>query len=501
MASNDEFNYPRQVYEEPPPPPYEVQQQYPSAPPPSYYSPPGQQYEQQQPIGVGDIQYVHTIQPNNVKLPNPDDDVLVPDNTNIVQDAASNYACFSCLYFMLIVSIWLVEILVHCNTPAYVFSLSNCDRNSPYLATLPLFRNYRGNSSDSDFYFAEWHFTPNKGFCPSMPMPQLDNTDPHFNGPKRRQLSLTEEKEEKEQEMGWSPLLEVKTTTKESKSMPSQEDGGPIDVRGLRASGGGGGGHGGGSSSGGGGSSSSSSSSSSGSSSGRTSSSRVYYYGGGYNSLSGGAAAVQYFGCVTFGLTSESRAQDQNSLNIWANIDSANLNANYNAGLGYGSITSSFARGASGMVKVDAIMLLGTIVAGIGYPVITFFMFASESVAMLYMEQVVQFATAAIALAVILYLPNNEFINTNDYSAFQKTIFPTCTVTISDGPLFTMYLYLVIVTGILFVFFVVAELHFHCCESHLRAKRPEERTDYVSPSVLPPAAPGAPLPLTFSAAY
>ena len=307
------------------------------------------------------------VQPNIVKLPNPDDDALVPDTNNLVADARSNYVWFSCLYLMLIVSIWLVEILVHCNTPAYIFTISNCNRNSPYLATLPLFSNYVGNSSDSDFYFSDWNFTPNKGFCPTVPMPQL-NSVPHFEGPNRRRLSLTGMVEE-EKEEGWSPLLGVKEKEAErekTESILSQQDGGPMDVRDLRASGGGGGGHGGGSSGGSSSSSSSSGSSSSSSSSGSSSSgrsssssgsyynggTRVYYYGGGYNQRLGGSAAVQYFGCVTFGLTSGSRAKDQNSLNIWANIDAANADANYNAGLKYGSLTSTFVQGANGMVKV-----------------------------------------------------------------------------------------------------------------------------------------------------
>ena len=94
-------------------------QMQPMYPPPPYYAPQVQPPPQP---GVVNIQFVPApqtvmVQPSNVKVPNPDDDALVPDNANIIEDAASRYTCLSCLYFMLIVSVWLVEILVHCNTP------------------------------------------------------------------------------------------------------------------------------------------------------------------------------------------------------------------------------------------------------------------------------------------------------------------------------------------------------------------------------------------------
>ena len=258
--------------------------------------------------------------------------------------------------------------------------------------------------------------------------------------------------------------------------------------RNLRGSGGGGGGKGGGGRS--------SSSSSKGKSSSKSSSSssftsrnrgRSYYGTSGYrNSRLGGAAAVGYTGCITFGRKAGSQTKDQNSIDIWAAIDAANADPTYNPDLKLPKIESHFAHAAKDMLSVDSIMVLGTVLAGVGYPVINGLMCCCHDVgccsgALIYLEMLVQLATAAIAVAVVNYLPDNRFIESDSTTAYTKTIFPTCTVTIDDGPLFTMYLYLVIVSGMCLVFGILAELRYHCCMTHKRHKYDYERTDYVGP--------------------
>lgn len=248
--------------------------------------------------------------------------------------------------------------------------------------------------------------------------------------------------------------------------------------RNLRASGGGGGGRGG--------SRSSSRSSSRSRSSSGSKNKKVYYYGtgGGYAATSGlgGASAVSYTGCISFGRKKGSQTVDKNGPDVWAAIDAANADPNYNAGLKLGVVSSHFAHGAESMLKVDSIMVLGTVVAGIGYPVASFLLCSDGgSEAMLFLEALIQMGTAAVAVAVINYLPNNYFIGSDSTIQYTKTIFPTCTVKVTDGPLFTMYLYIVIVSGVLFTMFVLAELNYHCCTSPtMRAKRPEERSDALT---------------------
>ena len=83
------------------------------------------------------------------KPQNPADDELVAET--LMEDATSKHWGASCFYFMFVFSVWLVEILIHCNTPAYIFTISNCNRDSAYFYRLPLYANYPGNSSNSDW--------------------------------------------------------------------------------------------------------------------------------------------------------------------------------------------------------------------------------------------------------------------------------------------------------------------------------------------------------------
>lgn len=81
------------------------------------------------------------------KVPNPEDDKLVDDEATLIDEGFGKHKVLVCCYFMWIFSIWLVEILVQCNTPAYIFTLSNCQRSSKYFNRLPLFDTYKVRTS------------------------------------------------------------------------------------------------------------------------------------------------------------------------------------------------------------------------------------------------------------------------------------------------------------------------------------------------------------------
>lgn len=83
------------------------------------------------------------IELSEPKAPNPEDDKLVVDEATLIDEGMSQHGCISLLYFLFVVSIWLVQILVQCNTPAYILSLSKCNRNLPYLHRLPLYSTYQ----------------------------------------------------------------------------------------------------------------------------------------------------------------------------------------------------------------------------------------------------------------------------------------------------------------------------------------------------------------------
>lgn len=81
------------------------------------------------------------------KVPNPEDDKLVDDETTLIDEGFGKHKVLVCCYFMWIFSIWLVEILIQCNTPAYIFNISNCQRSSNYFNRLPLFSTYQVRTS------------------------------------------------------------------------------------------------------------------------------------------------------------------------------------------------------------------------------------------------------------------------------------------------------------------------------------------------------------------
>ena len=367
---------------------------------------------------------------------------LVHEDFGVADDLKFHHTCLYVLYLLLVLSLVIAEIIVQVNTPAYVFNVDKCNSSSIYLKnSLPLFPSV--GARNVSFYTGDWHFLPNQGLCAADPTDNVMTPSFKYNAHARR----------------------------------------------LRASGGGGGGHGGS-----GRSSSSRSSSTSSSSSSSTVGSRRYR---GYPS--GGMPSAAYTDCVTWGKT-KSGGSDTNSISVWEAVDKANADSAYNSALGYGVVKTDFSgAGAMGMQRVNSLLLAGTIVSCIGYPSTLLYLLTTQHAKRmdfaLYLNVLVQAFTTWIAFTVIVYLPENEFINRDNVNAWTKVVFPTCTLSITDGPLFSLLLYIVIVNGILLTFFVLAEIHYHCCMGNHMVKREyavantvEGGRDLVAASA-PPAGP------------
>jgi len=358
-----------------------------------------------------------------------------------------------------------------------IVSLNGCQKTSSVYYKLPLYSSIVGNatggivSADAGFYFQNWHVVPSLGFCPSN------------NPPTNPIPALT-------------PVAQAAADSSRRKLLAagsSSSSAGDIDLHNkkLRKLGGAGGSSGGG---GGGGSSSSSSSSSSGSSGNSNndgnnggSSAPVTVTG----TEGKGEGNFNYKACINFGKTYTGK-EDSSGPTIWKQLDKLAGLDGYN---GQGAIKTSFTEGAAGLSDASSLMSL---ILGINCGLwsitsvlfLTYIFSASKGCyfrnslnlvrAMLYIDFVNHVITGFFCVIVFYSIKqyNESFVGTKAFAGLAKTVFPTCTLSATEGPILPLYLIAAFMSFALAFIFIICETYWRCC----RARR--ERFNYPEGHVI-----------------
>jgi len=345
------------------------------------------------------------------------------------------------LYLCLTLIVFVVQLVAFDNGVSSFISLSECQKTSPYYKSLPLYATVSGinattnaSSSDASFYFEDWHVVPTLGLCPS------------YNPPK-------------------DPSPSLSASSKAS-------------ITNRRLGGAGGGGGGGGKSGGGGGG-------------GGGSGSKSGSGNGGQGSNNGGSSPpatntdsrgkgvgnnFQYKGCISFGIDKSGNA-DAAGPSLWSQLDALAAVAGYNGVAA--TVKTSFKQGVEDMHDTAPIFGL---INGVNSSLWSLSVVLSFSFMMclcktchfrnsfnflrliLYIDFANHVVTFFFALILLFELPgaDRHFAGTDGLKGLAKTAFPTCVLTVTPGKLLGLYTFVLILSGILAVGFIVFEVYFRC---------------------------------------
>ena len=198
-----------------------------------------------------------------------------------------------------------------------------------------------------------------------------------------------------------------------------------------------------------------------------------------------GTGNFNYKGCVSFGKTYTGK-DDSSGPTIWKQLDKLAGQDGYN---GQGAIKTSFTEGAAGLSDSSSLMnLILGINCGLWSITSVLFLIYIFSArkgcyfrnslnlvrGMLYIDFVNHVITGFFCIIVFYNIKqfNDNFVGTKAFAGLTKTVFPTCTLSATEGPILPLYLIAAYLSFALAFVFIICETYWRCC----RARR--ERFNY-----------------------
>ena len=312
--------------------------------------------------------------------------------------------CFLFLIFWLLgLAVSIFQLVGLLNGLGYIISIRNCETSSKFFRILPLFPDIQGSNStlagnitfdSGNFYFQDWHLLPSLGLCPS----KNSLGDAQLSEAASSLASSSSSARRKLKSSAIVRVLRTKASYRRKGPRRGITDNNaqcnPMDEAGLEAK---------------------------------------------------LTSCFSYIGCVSFGQDVDGNT-DSSGPTIWSQLDSLSAIAGYN---GVSSkIKTNYKQGSKDFLSVDTLMvaLTGVNVAFLGvslfsycYALCTRKRYLIRKI--LWIDFINYFITFILSLAVIsLSITNGDiFVGTTGKSGLVKTIFPTCTLSVTMGPIFYCY--------------------------------------------------------------